>query len=338
MTRRLKIWASCVAILLAVGAGAWYLRGHQRIEGETPISRGQIAPYVPATAKGAEQTPSIERSKTPTAPRDIQKDFKRANDYAEFARSIRAEAEAGKPEAQYFLEEALRYCQQNLSRYFLVPGRRARTLDEAQIRWATKGPGISQEMMQQEIIDIYSRCHVFLEDPSARAQLEEWTSWLDKASGNGYPLAEGIKAILLAGETRIAELSRDPTIRADPEAMKRAHELALNALQSGDPAVLWQMADLVDETGTPQDKLGVMPGAWRLLACDRGYDCSPQAEWLRSRCNFDPQCTPGESGQQLLARNLGDNFDEAKRLASEIAAVVDSKNRDKLPTYLWGNE
>jgi hypothetical protein len=277
----------------------------------------------------------MARQLTPTASRNIGKDFKHAKDYAEYARSIRAEAEAGNPAAQYFLEETLRYCQQNLSRYFLVPGRRPRTLDEAQIRWATKGPGSSQEMMQQEIIDVHSRCHAFLEDPSIRSQLEEWTSWLDKASDNGYPLAEGIKASLLIGANRIAELSRDPSVHADPEAQDKVHALALNALQSGDPTVLWQMADLVDEAGTPKDRWGVIPSAWRLLACDRGYDCSAQAEWLRSACNLDSQCNPGETGQQFLARNLGNNLEEAKRLVTEIGEAVDTKDRDKLPAYLW---
>jgi hypothetical protein len=193
-------------------------------------------------------------------------------------------------------------------------------------------------MMQQEIVNVYSRCHVFLEDSSVRSQLEEWTSWLDKASDSGYPLAEGIKASLLTDSNRVAELSRDPTIHADPDSVKRAHELALNALQSGDPAVLWQMADLVDETAAPPDRWGVVPGAWRLLACDRGYDCSTDAEWLRVACNLDPQCHPGESGQQMLARNLGGNLEEATRLASDIGAAVDAKDRGKLLTYLWGSE
>ena len=120
--------------------------------------------------------------------------------------------------------------------------------------------------------------------------------------------------------------------------MNQSHDLALSALQSGDPEVLWVMSELVDETSQPQDRAGVVPGAWRLLACQHGYDCSAQADWLRNACSITSICTPGETGQEYLQSTLGNNFDEAQALANDLGGKIKARDWNSLPRHLWRME
>jgi hypothetical protein len=339
MRNRLHIAAIGVTLAAILGY-AWYTKANPPVE--RPLSV-----VTPSTVRGAPglshlEPPSSPQPVTPVVAETVASKFKQARDYAEFAHQIRADAESGKPDAQYYLEETLRYCDQNLTRYFGITSKQ-RTLDEAQARWARKGPGNSQELMQQEITEVYAHCRVYLEDPAVRPEMQEWSHWLDLAADNGVPPAESLKAHVLLGDYQVAQYSRDPnpTTHVDPAALDNVHELALNALQSGDPRVLWQMADLVgaDHPQQPRNTEGVVVhAAWQLLACQRGFDCSANAEWLRIACNQGPTCTPGETGQQFIeqmALGMGSTMDAVKQMASEIGAAVDAKDEAKLPSYLW---
>lgn len=191
------------------------------------------------------------------------------------------------------------------------------------------------EGRRQEIAEIYSHCHTFLEDSHSGPQMAEWTSWLDRASVNRYPLAQAEKATLLRNAALISELSTDPSVRPDAEAKIQEQELALSALRSEDPGVLWMMSGLVEERQLPQENVGTIPGAWQLLACNRGYDCSAAAEWLQKACSLTTTCIPGESGLEYLKNSLGTNFEQAQRIAQDIDARIRAKDWNSLPQYLW---
>lgn len=343
MSTPLKIAAAGAAVAAILGSAAWYTHAPRRIQSPQALATPSVSRG--AKVASAEQLASPARPHPPPLPaltEDLAASFKHATDYAEFARRIRGDAESGKPDAQYYLEEALRYCEQNLTGYFGLGSKHPQTVDQVQARWAsyhTRNP----EMRQQEILDIYARCHAFLDDPAVRPELDEWRHWLDLAADNGVPAAESLKAKVLLNEYQMTQysLNPSPTTHVDPTAPAKVHELALNALQSGDPQVLWQMADLVG-VDHPQQLLtgdaALVPLAWHLLACERGFDCSANAEWLRGACNQGATCAPGETGQQLLeqtAVGLGGNWEDVKRLAREIGATVDTKDEAKLPSYLW---
>jgi len=249
-----------------------------------------------------------------------------AKDYAAYAKSIRPDAEGGSIEAQYFLSAALRYCKENLGIFFLIPGKPSRTLVEAQYRWAKRPLGL-----RQEIDDTYARCHAFLEDPAAASQMAEADDWLDKASAGAYPLAQMKKAILQFQATMVASASQ----KANLPSRDQVQGLALQALESSsDPEIIWTMTDLANELDTPAENRGIVSSAWQLLACQRGYDCSADAEWLRNVCNYDPGCYTGETGEDYLERHLGAHLDQAQRVATAIGTAIDAKDWDLLTSYL----
>lgn len=318
--------AIAICLALAVSAAVFRWRTVSTAPAASPAARPVLATAAPLS------TPAARDDKAPSQPaavKDLRAAFKAAVDYAAFADSVRGAAQAGDSSAQYYLAESLRYCQQNLSRFFMAGGKPARTLNEAQVRYAGRPAGY-----QEEIVEIHARCHAFLDDPERWTQLEEWRTWLDRASSEDYPLAQSKKAGLMHADALVAAVSSDPTVHSDPEAAATAQGLALEALKSRDPEVIWNMVNLVDDGQTSSDKAGVLPAAWQLLACERGYDCSAKAEWVRSACDYDPLCNPGDTGQQYLERHLGDNLDQAKQLAEEIGAALDREDWSKVRSYL----
>ena len=341
MSNRLKI-VSLGATLAAILGGVWYAQAHRQVDLPPPSAKAQIPPAL-AQERHKELPPvSTPQPVKPIVAESMATTFRNAKDYAEFTHKIRAEAEAGDGNAQYYMQKALHYCDDRLSSFFHVNSKRPRTLDEARADEVRMGSSKHPEMMQQEITAVYERCHTFLEDAEVRPELKQWTAWLDKASDNGVPAAENLKAALLMRDYNVAQYSRDPAKHADPTSPSKAHELVLNALQSADPRVFWGMADMVsigaDQSQQELERLNVVSTAWQLLACQRGFDCSAQADWLRFYCTTGPVCAPGETGQQFLERAVGDTtrWDKVKQLANEIGAAVDAKDETKLPLYLPG--
>jgi hypothetical protein len=339
MSNRLKI-VSLGATLAAILGGVWYAQAHRQVDLPPPSAKAQIPPAL-AQERHKELPPvSTPQPVKPIVAESMATTFRNAKDYAEFTHKIRAEAEAGDGNAQYYMQKALHYCDDRLSSFFHVNSKRPRTLDEARADEVRMGSSKHPEMMQQEITAVYERCHTFLEDAEVRPELKQWTAWRDKAADNGVPAAESLKAQELWQQYLTAQYGQDST-HADPATPGKVHELILNALQSGDPQVFWNMADLMKDqsdlsTQASREKWVMIDNAWQLLACQRGFDCSAQAEWLRVACSTGLVCTPGETGQQLLEQMSSDHWDHVKAMANEIGAAVDAKDEAKLPTYLPG--
>lgn len=318
--------ALLVCVVAVATAGAWATWPHHtssmRRDGNNPPARRLAVkwPSPPPPTVGAVKL-SASVAKSAVAPQRTLRDlFRGATDYAAFANSLRADAKRGRPDAQFYLAQALRYCQQNLGRFFIVPGGRTRTLNEAQERWATRPEG-----EQQEIVVIYKRCHAFLESPELGTSLNEWPQWLDKSVASAYPPAEMEKALV----------SGDADLLANGHVSEQDRDLALKAVQSGDPQVLWEMSNFVNQGNGPRQNL--LTSSWQLLACERGFDCSAQADWVRSACTYDLNCSEGDTGVAYLKRQLGENAPEGEALANQIGAAIDSKDWSKLPSYLWTN-
>jgi hypothetical protein len=278
---------------------------------------------------------SLNSTSAPSRNKVYRAQFRSAHDYSLFVPTMSSAAMGGDPGAEYLTAKALRYCAENLRAFFRGPDGSNRTLDEVQVRMA-KIPH-----WYELSSEIYDHCGAYLDDPVLMASTANWEKWLDKAVAANYPPAQIEKADVL----RVSDMMREAKARivADnltsgdiiPPTAGPARDLALTAVLSGDPDAILGMANWVDGTKHSQDEYQDLVSAWELLACQRGYDdCGPNSELLRSVCMYDPQCPNDANVIDLLQRQLGTRFDDARRLAESIGVALDTKNKTAIEPYL----
>jgi hypothetical protein len=264
--------------------------------------------------------------------------FASSSNYEAFARSAIDAARAGNPDAQYALYRALNYCELDYRAYFEMGGK-TRTIDEA-LQLASTTPGMSVEAIQLA----YDRCHDLREHGAA--QWGDAQEWLARATDGGHPVAQATSALqlILRQETRI-QLAPGGGRVASKEAKAREqdpHELLLAAVQSRDPAVLWQIGQMqgVLKSAHGPSTDGAAEGryprmndtfAWWLVACERGYDCSEHAEWYRNLCRYGPDCRPGESAVEFMRREAQvQNLYDLDQRMQEISERLDAGRWEEL--------
>ena len=260
----------------------------------------------------------------------LRQRFRGAKDYAHLVKEIGASAATGNAEAQYVMAEALRWCDQTLKLYFIRPNGQVRTLDEVQARRATKSAGISQD----ELTTIFTRCQGFLEDPELLKNTGSWDQWLDKAVSENYPAAMAEKARLLESEIMLASASPLPHDQSAAVTEDEARDLALQAVQSGDPDAIFYTSDWVRAGDRTPDENATLISAWQILACQKGYDCGPNSDFIKSLCNWDAQCSDRDSYVEYFQRQLGTQYDDALVLAKTIEQAIAAKDIQAIRLHL----
>jgi hypothetical protein len=274
--------------------------------------------------RGAEKS-----SVAPAAEKSLRDRFREAKDYARFVAAIAPLANAGNAEAEYLTAKSLKWCAQTSRLYFVKPSGEARTLEEVQAIAAAKPVGLSQD----EISMIYARCRGFLEDPQLLKTPLAWNQWLDKAVDAGYPAAIAQHALLLQSQLALeSHSSVPPEGAADAEA--QARDLALSAVESGDPDAIFSMSDWVRTGSRTEEETAALIGAWKILACHNGYDCGPESDWILASCSWNPQCAGGRTYTDVLQRQLGSQYDQALQLSNEINQAILKKDIRALRSYL----
>jgi hypothetical protein len=260
-----------------------------------------------------------------------------SRDYSALVREMKSAADSQDPEAEFVTAKALRYCEENLKRFFILPNGSTRALNDAQIRWANR-----PAEYQQEIVDTYDRCHEFLNDPELKAVPASWRDWLDRAATAGHPAAQAQQAddvrvaIMTKFAIAVAAGSDSATTlsAADAQQMARARNTALSAIQSGDPEAIFGMTNWIECAHRTQAECGNLVSAWELLGCEQGYDCGPESQWLQSLCTWDPQCPTDETPQDYFERHTGSDFQAIQNLAAAIEAAIRAKDSAALQSYL----
>lgn len=331
--RPVMVIAVCLIALVSVLAVVrWTNPGNLPGQGSTkPVRRLPIAvvQVQAASAVNASGSP-VPSSAKPT----LRQRFRDAKDYAQLVMEIGPSAADGNVEAQYVTAEALRWCGQTLKLYFIRPTGQARTLDEVQARRAAKPGGISQE----ELATIYSRCQGFLNDPDLLKSTGSWNQWLDKAASADYPAAMAEKARLDKASIYLSSVNQLPhdSSAADTQdqAMDMAVDMAMRAVQTGDPDAVFLMSDWVRADNRSAQENATLISAWQILGCQKGYDCAPDSDWMRGLCDWDPQCADGQSYSDYFQRQLGTQYDEALRLAQSIDRAIAAKDVRAIRSYL----
>lgn len=73
-----------------------------------------------------------------------------------------------------------------------------------------------------------------------------------------------------------------------------------------------------------------MQWVWRLAGCDRGYDCTPSADWLKFQCRFDYNCQLDDDGIEYIKRNNSQTFGSIQAKARELNPKLDANNLEGL--------
>jgi hypothetical protein len=156
---------------------------------------------------------------------------------------------------------------------------------------------------------------------------------MDRATATGYPQAVAEKDNETRVAATIAEAAK-PNGRDASEALNRAASLAVSAAASGDPDALIKMQDWVNPKTHGDEEYANLVSAWQLVACQRGYDCGENSEWLRALCVYDPQCASGQTFTDYLQRHLGERFEVVLNLAAQIQAAVAAKDTTAIESHL----
>jgi len=257
---------------------------------ESGVNGGRSATSTPANA------PSLANSR----------------DYFEFAQGIYDAARSGDHDAQYYLSRALKYCDDGY-RFYFGRGKRRRTLDES-LQWASTRPDTSVN----EVKEVFQRCERLKVKDVPSPPFGTAAQWLAEATKGGVGLAQVDTARQLSLEAGASGAAKDVEKRTE------AKRLAVEALRSKDPAVIWGIGDLATLFVGDAKKASEEQWVWRVLACQRGYECGPNAEWVQFQCRFDTNCQPYDSGMDVIRRVNSGHFDEIEQRARELGAKIDA--------------
>ncbi|HTV94780.1 MAG TPA: hypothetical protein VME42_02230 [Steroidobacteraceae bacterium] len=314
----------CVVIAASVAAAIYVRADKVQYQGSSlgslrsPNHVGQTTEVRVAAANSVStRGPSSIRYKTA---------FAESNNYWAYAHEILPAAKAGDPDAQFYLSRLLEKCDQDNKMFFQHKGQKL-TLDEG-LQFA-----VQRHLSMASAQSVFEKCHEFQEnDP---AELGSAAAWLAKATDAGQPLAQATTASKILMQElmqRFSQASGAPNPNASDviESNTDPRELLRLAVESKDPEVFFSIGDvqtLLDPTNTDASTNRL---AWWLVACERGLDCSANADWVKNTCASDPQCASVDSPRDFVRTLAQDSWPDVEQRAREISAKLDAGKWDEL--------
>lgn len=320
------------AVLLA--GLSWWLVSKPRVRDAADArSTPATAPYVPHAASPAMSAKSpaeitlagknvqIAASASAGAP-DWHKRLQESDDYWAFAESAIGPAKKGDGDARYWLALALNECQYVYSMYFLETEQgkppRYRTLDEARQRVAQNSFHKADDMDLLE-----KRCSRL--GQATDAPFGDGNDWMEAALAVDNPLAQAN-----AASDKALSNSYNPDPEKAREARAESRRLIVDALRTRDPEVMLLVSNAAENLALKDGVEGKRCRlSWTLAACLRTPECEALALWKKFRCNWDAQCQPYETAQDIIRRDAGSDFDEVERRARELNEKIDAGTLDE---------
>lgn len=108
-------------------------------------------------------------------------------------------------------------------------------------------------------------------------------------------------------------------------------QLLYAAVQSKEPEVLYDIGEPYPALSPGDPDGNVVRFAWILLACERGLDCTANAEWVKYDCfPQNTTCNSASDPSDYVRSLAGNQWPEVEQRAREIGAELDQGNWDKL--------
>ncbi len=249
--------------------------------------------------------------------------YQQSHNYLEFVRSAIDAANAGDANAQYYLGRALLFCSDGGGPYLAYFQKKGKllSLDEALQNSAAlhRSNGFTQS--------IYDRCHDLREQGTEFGTASEW---LTKAADAGQPAAQSTVALTVMSDEAFKAAAGSAPPSSDKMADARAQLLA--AVETKDPQAIWEAGEAQGFLNQSFSEKVKNLLAWRLVSCQRGLDCSPDADWVQLDCRVDSYCAFGVSGVDYI-RNAAvaeSDLPAIEQLAQDINAKLDAGQWDSL--------
>ena len=226
------------------------------------------------------------------------------------ARELLPAATAGDTESQYGLALVVRECHFELSRN---PDRAA---FDRFLEGVPRRSGIDPQQYAALQRDRFVACDGFRDDPIDRYGSD--AEWFSRAAAGGHPIAT-------------LELELRKVREAKPRDAEALHDAAVAALATRRPDAFLLLLELEfpDEDGPATRDAAPNATAWRLLACQRGYPCGPEARWRREQFAFRGS-QRAELGwdDALLFDMPAHEREQARDRAAELARALDAGELD----------
>jgi hypothetical protein len=290
------------------------------------IDRTDGVAVTETTAQGTISSPENKTSadRKPKAV-DYADRLKGSRNYLGFVRATIEAAKAGDPNAQYRVGKALAFCDETYRMYFEKKGERL-TLDQG-LQYAAKLHR-SNAMAQS----IYDRCHDLEDQNTGEFGIGE--DWIAKAAKAGQPAAQATIAVITFSQEGFRASSYAP-VNSTPEStnVDRGAELRAElraAAESRDPEALWKIGAAQGFLNQSYEDKVKNQFAWWLVSCQRGYDCSAEADWIKLECQDESFCTPQISGIDLIRNGSGTDWPDVQQRALDISAKLDAGQWNEL--------
>lgn len=246
--------------------------------------------------------------------------FAQSSNYWAFVQDVASAALAGDADAQYYTWKALSYCDEKNRLYFIRRGQRLSM--ENGLAWA-----VERQLPYDVAQAAYDRCHDFL-DHSTATDEGSALQWLTSAAKAGQPAARSSLAAKIIEQDmqrgfEAASGVSDPKQRQVLDRSVPPRELLRQAVKSGDPEALFTVSEMIPILKPKNQGAQVDRFAWMLVACERGFDCSPRAEWVAVGCQTATCGSTSEPGDvvRILA---GDEWSAVQNRAQEINESLDA--------------
>jgi hypothetical protein len=322
-TRLLRVViTTCVGVVAIAAILGWLVqttRAPTRPVAQSDFVKAGVP--VPA-AKGPAGSPVTNTSGAV----DYKKAFAESRSYFDYAHRILPAAKAGNADAQFYLSRVLERCDEDNRMYFQRGGQKI-GLDEG-LQYAVKRR-LSIEVAQS----VYEKCHEFQENDLA--EFGSVADWLAKATAAGQPLAETTTASKLLVQEVLQNSARaggvpNPNANSGIEEGSDPHSLFRSAAESKDPEVLFDIGEAQGMLYPASSDVNARRFAWWLVACQRGFDCSENADWVKNSCGDDADCATASSPSDRVRRLAGDQWPDVQQRAQEISAKLDAGRWDDL--------
>ena len=315
LNRSRSVRIICVVFSVAAVSVAMRIRQHAPLIQHREPASDSASLNAPAETQTSSEASIQKKINRPLDPRSARRE---AVDYMQLVQQLIPIAEEGSTEAQYEIASALHYCEENwhARSFFSSVTGKWRTPEQLQ-RLYVMLPENTRSLMQEAD----EHCHAFVDELDI---LKTSDKWLEQATEAGFPAAVFLKADLMFKANLKTE---------DYEQMAQAKKMAISASTTGDPTVLFGMADFVS-SAQDKERVQKLISAWWLVGCQSGYDCGPESEAIRSNCTVDPQCANKPSIVEQLQRINGAKFGEIEELAREIKTAVASQDTNAIAKFL----